>query len=253
MNIIKTQIQIVLALFLISLSAVFFDYVISGYDTTPKGNYTVETGKTEPAQKEVIAVQKTVPAPQKAETTVAKATANKTETKPKQNVQTADKPAPKPNTQMVSNAKPKPAHVSTKGRNEVKEDIVKHSIAMDVDPVMALTIAKIESNFDHNKRSVNGAVGVFQILPSTARSMGYDAYSANDNIKSGITYYKKMYQKFGDVDLALAAYNAGPGNVSRHNGVPPFAETKRFINKIKNEYENQKNDPILEKYQNRQM
>ena len=253
MNIIRTQIQIVLALFLISLSAVFFDYVISGYDTTPKENYNTETVKTESSQKEIIAVQKTVNVAKKAETKVAKTSVKTTEVKPQQAVQKVSTPTQKADLKPVSNVKPKSAPVSTKGRNEVKEDIVKHSIAMDVDPAMALAIAKIESNFDHNKRSVNGAVGVFQILPSTARSMGYNAYSTNDNIKSGISYYKKMYKKFGDVDLALAAYNAGPGNVSRHNGIPPFAETKRFINKIKNEYENQKNDPILEKYQNRQM
>ncbi len=248
MNIVKTQVQIVLALFLISASMVFLDYVISGYDNSPKIKTSVNTKETKNNDK--IAVVKT------------------TNTQPKPAVQqvaktpVAQKPAPAPavqkttettvkKVQPVNNTKPVP--VSTKGKNEVKEDIVKHSIDMNVDPAIALAIAKIESNFDHSKRSANGAVGVFQILPSTARSMGYDAYSANDNIKSGITYYKKMYQKFGDVDLALAAYNAGPGNVSRYNGVPPFAETKRFINKIKNEYENQKNDPILGKYQNRQM
>jgi len=122
----------------------------------------------------------------------------------------------------------------------VKENIVKYSIEMGVDPAIALSIAKVESGFNHNKISAGGATGVFQILPSTARKMGYDAYQLNDNIKSGILYYKRMQDKFGSRDLALAAYNAGPGNVSRYNGVPPFAETKRFIAKINSEYATQK-------------
>ena len=64
-------------------------------------------------------------------------------------------------------------------------------------------------------------------------------------------YYKMMYQKFGSVELALAAYNAGPGNVSKYKGVPPFAETKRFVRGIMNEYYAQKAnpDPAITKYQ----
>ena len=63
-------------------------------------------------------------------------------------------------------------------------------------------------------------------------------------------YYKMMYQKFGSVELALAAYNAGPGNVSKYKGVPPFAETKRFVRGIMNEYNLQKAnpDPAIQKY-----
>ena len=229
MNRVKTQIQIVTALFLISLSAVFLDYAISGYNV-PEPKIAKVDNEEVKKEKATVAVKVK---------------------KQEKTVQTTTQPVVAKKPQPVPQAKPQP--VKTVAKGEVKENIVKLSIDMDVDPALALAIAKIESNFDHNKRSANGAVGVFQILPSTARSMGYNAYSANDNIKSGITYYKRMYQKFGDVDLALAAYNAGPGTVSRYNGVPPFSETKRFINKIKNEYENQKNDPILEKYQNKQI
>ena len=70
-------------------------------------------------------------------------------------------------------------------------------------------------------------------MPSTAKRMGLNPYSLNDNIKGGIMYYKNMYKMFGSMELALAAYNAGPGNVKRYNNtVPPYAETKRFIAKI---------------------
>ena len=126
----------------------------------------------------------------------------------------------------------------------VKATIVKHAIALGVDPALALSIAKTESGFRHNAKSCHGAVGVFQLMPSTARRMGLNTYSLNDNIKGGIMYYKNMYKMFGSTELALAAYNAGPGNVKRYNRqVPPFAETKRFVNKIMADYNYQKKYP----------
>lgn len=128
--------------------------------------------------------------------------------------------------------------------NTVKAAIVKHSIEMGVDPAIALSIARTESGFSHNARSSHGAVGVFQLMPSTARRMGLNPYSLNDNIKGGIMYYKSMYKMFGSVELALAAYNAGPGNVKRYNNsVPPYAETKRFVSKIMKDYHYYKANP----------
>ena len=81
------------------------------------------------------------------------------------------------------------ANVST-----VKAAIVKHSIEMGVDPAITLSIAKTESGFRHEARSAHGAVGVFQLMPSTARRMGLNPYSLDDNIKGGIMYYKSMYK-----------------------------------------------------------
>ena len=134
----------------------------------------------------------------------------------------------------------------------VKDCIVKHSMEMGVDPAIGLSIAKMESGFVHEKRSAYGAVGVFQLMPSTAKKLGYNPYYLNDNIKGGLAYYKMMYQKYGSVELALAAYNAGPGNVAKYKGVPPFAETRRFIKGIMNEYNLQKvnPDPAILKYKN---
>ena len=127
--------------------------------------------------------------------------------------------------------------------NTVKAIIVKHAIEMGVDPAIALSIARTESGFSHNARSNHGAVGVFQLMPSTARRMGLNPYSLNDNIKGGIMYYKSMYKMFGSVELALAAYNAGPGNVKRYKAVPPYAETKRFVSKIMKDYHYYKANP----------
>ena len=133
----------------------------------------------------------------------------------------------------------------------VKETIVKHSMEMGVDPALALSIAKKESGFKHEIKSSHGAVGVFQLLPSTARKMGYNPYYLSENIKAGLTYYKMMYKMFGSTELALAAYNAGPGNVKRYGGqIPPYRETKRFVNVIMQDYKNMKNnpDPAIAKY-----
>ena len=134
--------------------------------------------------------------------------------------------------------------------NTIKATIVKHAISLGVDPAIALSIARTESGFRHEARSSHGAVGVFQLMPSTAKRMGINPYSLNDNIRGGIMYYKKMYNMFGSVELALAAYNAGPGNVKRYNNtVPPYAETKRFVSKIMTDVNRQKTtpDPVVAK------
>ena len=133
----------------------------------------------------------------------------------------------------------------------VKESIIKHSMEMGVDPALALSIAKKESGFKHELKSPYGAVGVFQVLPSTAKKIGYNPYYLNENIKAGLTYYKMMYKMFGSTELALAAYNAGPGNVKRYGGtIPPFRETRRFVNVIMQDYKDLKKnpDPAIVKY-----
>ena len=133
----------------------------------------------------------------------------------------------------------------------IKETIVKHSIEMDVDPALALSIAKKESGFKHELKSPHGAVGVFQLLPSTANRMGFNPYYLSENIKAGLTYYKMMYKMFGSTELALAAYNAGPGNVKKYGGtIPPYSETKRFVSQIMKDYKELKlnPDPVIAKY-----
>ncbi len=94
--------------------------------------------------------------------------------------------------------------------NHVKNTIVQHSVALGVDPAIALSIAKVESGYNHSRRSAYGAVGVFQLMPSTAAKLGVNPYRLTDNIRGGILYYKMMYKMFGSTELALAAYNAGP-------------------------------------------
>ncbi len=96
-------------------------------------------------------------------------------------------------------------------------------------------MAKAESNFDEKAVSSAGAQGVMQLMPATAKALGVeDPFDARDNIMGGAKYIaEKLEQYNGDIDLALAAYNAGSGNVRKYGGVPPFRETQNYIKKIK--------------------
>ncbi len=139
------------------------------------------------------------------------------------------------------------AFASDINADKVKESIIKHSLEMNIDPALALSLAKKESNYNHSLKSRHGAVGVYQLMPATAKKLGVNPYYLNENIKGGLTYYKMMYDMFGSTELALAAYNAGPGNVKKYNAIPPFTETKHFVSKIMADYHALKKqpDPIL--------
>ena len=100
-------------------------------------------------------------------------------------------------------------------------------------------VAWRESRFNPRAISPKGAVGVMQLMPGTARAMGVDPRDAAANLDGGAAYLARMLQSFdGDLTLALAAYNAGPDAVRRHAGVPPYAETKAFVDAILNRLAN---------------
>lgn len=128
---------------------------------------------------------------------------------------------------------------------EVKSTIVTQALELGIDPALALSIAQVESNFKMEARSHCGAVGVFQLMPTTAKKIGINPYSLVENIKGGLKYYLMMYKMFGSVELALAAYNAGPGNVKKYGKIPPFGETQRFVQKIIALQNVHKNDPAV--------
>ncbi len=96
-------------------------------------------------------------------------------------------------------------------------------------------IGKAESGFDASAVSSAGAIGVMQLMPATAASLGVsDPYDARSNIMGGAKYIsEKLTQYGGNIELALAAYNAGSGNVAKYGGVPPFKETQNYIKKVK--------------------
>ncbi|THD62745.1 lytic transglycosylase domain-containing protein [Phenylobacterium sp.] len=94
-------------------------------------------------------------------------------------------------------------------------------------------VAWQESHFNQAAVSPKGAMGVMQLMPGTARTLGVDALDLKGNIEGGVAYLSQMLQRFGgDLPRALAAYNAGPEAVERFGGVPPYAETKAYVGAI---------------------
>jgi soluble lytic murein transglycosylase-like protein len=112
--------------------------------------------------------------------------------------------------------------------------IVEAAKKFDVDAALVSAVIKAESDFNSREVSNKGARGLMQLMPSTAERFGVtDSYDPAANIYGGVRYLRWLLQTFnGNADLAVAAYNAGEGNVWKYNGVPPFRETINYINRI---------------------
>lgn len=101
-----------------------------------------------------------------------------------------------------------------------------------IDPALLAAVAQVESNFDPAAVSSAGATGLMQFMPATAEAMGVDPLDPASAIDGAAQYLRQNLDQFGTIPLALAAYNAGPGNVRKHGGIPPFAETQRYVRKV---------------------
>ena len=122
----------------------------------------------------------------------------------------------------------------------------------DVPPALVKAIIKVESDFDPHVVSSAGARGLMQLMPMTALEMQVkDSFDPIQNVGGGVQYFARMRELFdGDVRLALAAYNAGPGNVLRYGGMPPFKETQKYVPKVLRYYERyEKNPPPVRRLQ----
>lgn len=106
-----------------------------------------------------------------------------------------------------------------------------------LDPLLVELVIRHESNFDPYAHSPVGALGLMQLMPETAANLGVsDPFDPAQNVAGGTAYLADQVHRFGDVRLALAAYNAGPGAVERYGGVPPYAETQSYVASIYREY-----------------
>jgi hypothetical protein len=119
-------------------------------------------------------------------------------------------------------------------RSKFDQTIVEAAKKFDVDAALVSAVIKAESDFNPREVSNKGARGLMQLMPATATRFGVvNAYDPVANIYGGVRYLRWLLQTFdGNADLAVAAYNAGEGNVWKYNGVPPFRETITYINRI---------------------
>lgn len=119
------------------------------------------------------------------------------------------------------------------------DHVVRIADEYGVDPALGLAVIKVESSFNPSAISPKGAVGLMQLMPATATRYGVaDPFDIESNLRGGLRYLRDLMDAFGDVELALAAYNAGEGAVIRHGyRIPPFAETRAYVPKVLAHYE----------------
>lgn len=121
---------------------------------------------------------------------------------------------------------------------EIDASITMAAARHNVDPNLVRAVVKVESNFNSNAVSRKGAMGLMQLMPQTARSLNVkNPFDPDQNVDAGVRHLKQLLENYGgDVNLTLAAYNAGSGAVARSAGIPHFAETQNYVRRITNLY-----------------
>ena len=145
----------------------------------------------------------------------------------------ADPDAPKP-AAAEPQADPQPDRPTLQG-TPYAEIIAAAAQAHGVDPILVKALIQVESGYRPTARSPRGAVGLMQIMPATAREYNVrNPFDPKANIEAGVKHLKSLLDRFGRerTELALAAYNAGPGAVEKFNGVPPYRETRDYVSRI---------------------
>jgi soluble lytic murein transglycosylase-like protein len=122
---------------------------------------------------------------------------------------------------------------SASGRHNVDADLIR-------------AVIKVESDFDSSARSHKGAMGLMQLMPETARLHNVlDLFDPGANIEGGVRHLKLLLGRYqGDIELSLAAYNAGIKAVEKHGGIPPFTETREYVRRVLGHYQAYRGDPL---------
>ena len=109
-----------------------------------------------------------------------------------------------------------------------------HARAQSLDPKLVKAVIQVESGYNAAALSNKGAIGLMQLMPDTARMLDVlDPYDPAQNLRGGVTYLRNLLDRFsGQVEYAVAAYNAGPGAVERHGGIPPYRETQEYVRRV---------------------
>lgn len=127
----------------------------------------------------------------------------------------------------------------SKNRNAFDKLIQTAAATNNIDHGLIKAIIHTESGFNPNALSRPGAQGLMQLMPATAGMYGVgDAFSPTENINAGTKHIKYLVDRYHDIELALAAYNAGEGNVKKYKGIPPFAETQDYVKRVLSRYRN---------------
>ena len=137
---------------------------------------------------------------------------------------------------ITSDAAPAPAAAASAGGSTPYAALFASAGARHgVSPALLSAVARAESGFNASARSSAGAQGLMQLMPATARGLGVDPWKPAEAVDGAARLLKSHLQRFGATELALAAYNAGPGAVVKHGGVPPYKETQAYVAKIMSE------------------
>jgi len=116
---------------------------------------------------------------------------------------------------------------------KIKKKVIYYARKHGIPEELFLNLVRAESNFNPRAVSPKGAMGLCQLMPQTARELGVkNPFDVDENLNAGAKYLKKLYKKYKDWKLALAAYNAGEGAVDRYRGIPPYRETISYIKKV---------------------
>jgi soluble lytic murein transglycosylase len=124
---------------------------------------------------------------------------------------------------------------STSGDGSIRAIIIRHAANFRLEEALVRAVIKAESGYNPRAVSKKGAQGLMQLMPETARLLKVrDPLDVEENIRGGSRYLRLMLDEFnGNLDLALAAYNAGPNAVRRHGGIPPYEETRTYVDRVK--------------------